>query len=172
MGFASAERIANERHRAAIADLDEANAKVSAETFSLVTETRILAVGNDLADHKSCREAHEVVASELGAVSVLVNDAGIMAQKLGWTEELPPEHFDQMFAIHVRGAVNRARLVLPDMRAADFGRIINISSGNAFLAVPHRLAYVTAKKAIPGGTEGLALETARAGITVNAIASW
>ncbi len=170
IGYAIAERFANDGHRVAIADLDEANAKVSAETLSQVTETRILAVRNDVADLESCRGAHEMIAAELGAVSVLVNNAGIMAQKLGWIEELPPEHFDQMLAIHVRGTVNWARLVLPGMRAAGFGRIINISSGNAFLAVPHRLGYVTAKKAILGVTEGLALETARAGITVNAIA--
>ncbi len=59
---------------------------------------------------------------------------------------------------------------LAGMRGVGFGRIINISSGNAFSAVPLRLGYVTAKKAIPGVTDGLAPETACAGITVNAIA--
>ncbi len=72
-----------------------------------------------------------------------------------------------MLAIHVRGAVNWARLVTSEMREARFGRIVNISSANAKLAVPYRLGYITAKKAILGFTE--ALETARDGITVNAI---
>lgn len=162
IGYAIAERFANKVNRVAVVDFDEANAKVSAETLSRVAGTRILAVGNDVADLKSGREAHELTEAELVAVSVLVNNAGIMAQKLGWIEELPPEHFDQMLAIHVRGAVNWAGLVLPGMRTTGFGRIINISSGNAFLAVPHRHGYVTANKAILGVTEALALETARA----------
>ena len=56
------------------------------------------------------------------------------------------------------------------MKQNGYGRIINISSANGVLAVPYRIGYVTAKKTIRGVTEALALETARAGITVNAIA--
>ena len=169
IGYAIAAGFAKEGHRVAIVDLDEAAARDSAERLSGITKARAFAVAADVADQNSCRVAHERIAAELGAVSVLVNNAGIMPQKVGRIEELPLEHFDQMLAVHVRGAVNWARLVLPGMRDAGFGRIINISSANALLAVPHRLGYVTAKKALLGVTEGLALETARAGITVNAI---
>ena len=169
IGYAIAAGFAKEGHRVAIVDLDEAKATDSAARLSEVTESRTFAVAADVADRNSCRVAHEKIATELGAVSVLVNNAGIMAQKLGRIEELPPEYFDQMLAVHVYGAVNWARLVVPGMRDAGFGRIINISSANALLAVPHRLGYVTAKKALLGITEALALETARAGITVNAI---
>jgi NAD(P)-dependent dehydrogenase (short-subunit alcohol dehydrogenase family) len=106
----------------------------------------------------------------LGDPSVLVNNAGIVVRQKARLEDLPEEHFDEMMAIHVNGTLNWSRLVLPAMRAKGFGRIINISSVNAMAAVPYRIGYVTAKKAIRGVTEALALETARAGITVNAIA--
>ena len=101
---------------------------------------------------------------------MLVNNAGIVVRQKARLEDLPSEHLDEMMAIHVNGTLNWSRLVLPGMRAAGFGRIINTSSVNAIAAVPYRIGYVTAKKAIQGVTEALALETARAGITVNAIA--
>ncbi|MDE0521542.1 MAG: SDR family NAD(P)-dependent oxidoreductase [Boseongicola sp.] len=169
IGYAIAKRFAADGCRIAIVDLDEERACVAAASIAEVTGGQTLAATADVAELESCRAAHDRIVSEFGPVSVLVNNAGIMSQRLGRVETLPPEHFDQMLAIHVRGAVNWARLVTSAMREAKFGRIINISSGNAKLAVPYRLAYVTAKKAILGITEALALETARDGITVNAI---
>lgn len=169
IGYAIAERFAADGYRVAIVDLDEDRACAAAAAIAEETGGTTLAAAADVAEFESCSAAHDRVVSEFGPVSVLVNNAGIMSQRLGRIEALPPEHFDQMLAIHVRGAVNWARLATSAMRDAQFGRIINISSGNAKLAVPYRLAYVTAKKAILGITEALALETARDGITVNAI---
>jgi NAD(P)-dependent dehydrogenase (short-subunit alcohol dehydrogenase family) len=94
----------------------------------------------------------------------------MMPPRKGWVEELPHDDFEQMMNVHVGGAVNWCRLVMPAMREAGFGRIINLSSVNAIQPVPHRYTYVTAKKALRGLTEALALDSARAGITVNAIA--
>ena len=102
--------------------------------------------------------------------TVLVNNAGIVVRRKGRLEDLPADRFDEMMAIHVNGTLNWSRLVLPSMRTVGFGRIIDIPSVNAIAAVPYRIGYVTAKKAIRGVTEALALETARSGITVNAIA--
>jgi NAD(P)-dependent dehydrogenase (short-subunit alcohol dehydrogenase family) len=153
----------------AIIDLDGDKADHVATTIAGDTGVATIGVRADVADSASSNEAHGGIQSVLGPIGVLVNNAGIMPQKKGWIEELPEADFDRMLDIHVRGSVVWSRLVLPGMRAAGFGRIINMSSANAALAVPHRLAYVTAKKAILGLTEGLALDCARAGITVNAI---
>lgn len=169
IGHAIAKRFAADGYRVAIVDLDEVRACAAAASIAEETGGTTLTAFADVAEFESCCAAHDRIVSEFGPVSVLVNNAGIMAQRLGRIEALPPEHFDQLLAIHVRGAVNWSRLVTSAMRDAQFGRIINISSGNAKLAVPYRLAYVTAKKAILGITEALALETARDGITVNAI---
>ncbi|MEX0282388.1 MAG: SDR family NAD(P)-dependent oxidoreductase, partial [Arenibacterium sp.] len=124
----------------------------------------------DVRDRDASKNALEKVRVELGNPSVLINNAGIVVRKKARLEDLPAGHFEEMMAIHVNGTLNWSRLVLPFMREAEFGRIINISSVNAIAAVPYRIGYVTAKKAIRGITEALALETARAGITVNAIA--
>ena len=169
IGHAIAKSFAADSYRVAIVDLDEECARAAAASIAEETGGTTFAAIADVAEFESCCAAHDRIISEFGPVSVLVNNAGIMSQRLGRIEALPPEHFDQLLAIHVRGAVNWARLVTSAMREAQFGRIINISSGNARHAVPYRLAYVTAKKAILGITEALALETARDGITVNAI---
>ncbi len=170
IGYAIAKGFAESGYRVALVDIDEGGALDSARVLAETTGARTSAAGADVSDSLDCEAAHEWITAELGEVSVLVNNAGIMPQAKGWIEELPPGDFDRMLAIHVRGAVNWARLVLPGMRKAGFGRIINISSGNSLLAVPHRLGYVTAKTAILGLTRGLALDCARAGITVNAVA--
>lgn len=170
LGLAIARAFATDGRRVALVDVNENMARESALALTAETGAHVFATAADVSDSASCQAAHDLIRAEHGRVSVLVNNAGIMPQQKGWIEELPPEHFDQMMAIHVTGSVNWARLVLPDMRKAGFGRIINMASANAILAVPHRLGYVTAKKAILGLTQGLALDCARAGITVNAVA--
>ena len=153
----------------AIVDINLDAAKACAEALSTNARGSVIGVSADVADRNSSTAAHHEITDTLGPATVLVNNAGIMPQRKGWIEELPPEDFDRMMAIHVNGAINWSRLVLPAMRAASFGRLVNIASVNALLAVPHRLGYVTAKKAILGLTEALALDCARAGITVNAV---
>ncbi|MEM6384740.1 MAG: SDR family oxidoreductase [Pseudomonadota bacterium] len=170
LGLAIARAFAKSGQSVALVDLDDDKVHDSAKALAKETGARTVAAGADVADNTSCQRAHDLILAELGRVSVLVNNAGIMPQQKGWIEELPPEHFDQMMGIHVTGSLHWARLVLPGMRDNGFGRIINMASANAILAVPHRLGYVTAKKAILGLTQGLALDCARAGITVNAVA--
>ena len=170
IGRAIASGFAAAGHDVALLDVDGTAATDSANTIAADTGAKTMAVAVDVTDRDGCLNAQHSIVETFGPASVLVNNAGIMPQQKGWIEELPPEHFDGMIAIHVGGAVNWARLVIPDMRAAGFGRIINIASANAILAVPHRLGYVTAKKAVLGVTQGLALDCARSGITVNAIA--
>jgi NAD(P)-dependent dehydrogenase (short-subunit alcohol dehydrogenase family) len=169
IGYAMAKTFAEADHPVAIIDVDGEKAVQAATTVADETGAAAIGVRADVADSASSEEAHRTIETTLGPLGVLINNAGIMPQKKGWIEELPEADFDRMLDIHVRGSVVWSRLVLPAMRAAGFGRIINMSSANAALAVPHRLAYVTAKKAILGLTEGLALDCARAGITVNAI---
>ncbi|MGH1478667.1 MAG: SDR family NAD(P)-dependent oxidoreductase [Geminicoccales bacterium] len=169
IGYAMAKTFAEAGHPIAIIDVDRDKAERAATTVADKTGVAVIGVHADIADSASSKEAHRTIVATLGPPGVLINNAGIMPQKKGWVEELPEADFDRMLDIHICGSVTWSRLVLPAMRKAGFGRIINMSSANAVLAVPHRLAYVTAKKAILGLTEGLALDCARAGITVNAI---
>ena len=170
IGFAIADVFARRSRPVAIVDLSQEAASAAANRLASDTGTKTIGIAADVADRAACGAAHEQIASALGPVGVLVNNAGMMPPQKGWLEEIPHEDFQRMMDVHVGGAVNWCRLVMPGMRAAKFGRIINMSSANGVQPVPHRFAYVTAKKALRGLTEALALDCARAGITVNAIA--
>lgn len=169
IGAAVAIALARAGDAVAIVGRSAETASEAARELSRAENVPALGVAADVADAESCRRAYARIVEELGPVQVLVNNAGIMPQQKGRIEQLPPEDFEQMMAIHVGGTLNFSRLVMPEMRKAKFGRIINVASANAMLVVPYRVGYITAKKAILGMTEAHALECARAGITVNAI---
>ena len=170
IGYAIAQAFAVKGHRVAIVDRSAAAAATAARELSAQSGAEVLGIAADVTDNEACRAAHRTITAALGAVGVLINNAGIMPPRKGWIEQIPDDDFRQMMDIHVGGAVNWCRLVIPAMREAGFGRIINLSSVNGIQPVPHRYTYVTAKKALRGLTEALALDCARAGITVNAIA--
>ena len=170
IGYALAETFSAQGYAVALVDLSENQSRNAAQASAERTGNATCWCVADVRDLVASVKALDKVRGEFGAPCVLVNNAGIVVRQKARLEDLPVEHLDEMMAIHVNGTLNWSRLVLPAMRAAGFGRIINISSVNAIAAVPYRIGYVTAKKAIRGVTEALALETARAGITVNAIA--
>ena len=102
-----------------------------------------------------------------GSVDVLVNNAGI--QFVAPVEEFPLDKWDQIIAINLSAAFHAIRATVPGMKARKWGRIINTASAHALVASPFKAAYVAAKHGIAGLTKTVALETAQAGITVNAI---
>jgi 3-hydroxybutyrate dehydrogenase len=104
---------------------------------------------------------------ELGGVDVLVNNAGI--QHVAPIDEFPPEKWDQIIAVNLTSAFHTTRTALPLMKAARWGRIINIASAHGLIASPFKSAYIAAKHGIVGLTKTVALETAEQGITCNAI---
>ncbi|MGH6881670.1 3-hydroxybutyrate dehydrogenase [Hypericibacter sp.] len=105
--------------------------------------------------------------SKFGGVDILVNNAGI--QFVSPIEEFPIEKWDSILSINLSGAFYATRLVVPYMRKKKWGRIINMSSAHGLVASPFKAAYVAAKHGLLGLTKTVALETAEAGITVNAI---
>jgi 3-hydroxybutyrate dehydrogenase len=104
---------------------------------------------------------------ELGAVDVLVNNAGI--QHVAPVESFPEAKWDAILAINLSAAFHAIKAALPGMKARGFGRIVNIASAHGLVASPFKAAYVAAKHGIVGLTKVVALETAEAGITANAI---
>lgn len=109
----------------------------------------------------------EQAAKELGAVDILVNNAGI--QHTAPIEEFPVEKWDAVIAINLSSNFHAIRAALPQMKARNWGRIINISSAHGLVASGTKAAYVAAKHGVLGLTKVVALETARTGITCNAI---
>jgi 3-hydroxybutyrate dehydrogenase len=106
-------------------------------------------------------------ASRLGPIDILVNNAGI--QFVAPIETFPEEKWNAILALNLTAAFHTTKAVLPSMRARGWGRIINIASAHGLVASPLKSAYVAAKHGLVGLTKVTALETARDGITCNAI---
>lgn len=127
---------------------------------------RLLFYAVDLADAGAARRvAGEIAAGH--AVRYLVNNAGV--NRPGMLEQTTVEDLDYAMAVNVRAAMVLTQAFAPGMRAAGFGRIVNISS-RAALGKTGRTAYSAAKAGLIGMTRTLCLELAASGITVNAIA--
>ena len=115
--------------------------------------------------------------SRYGRIDILVNNAG-MTQVGNPTEttslplsELSEQEWDYGIAINLKTAFNITKAVLPVMLAAKYGRIVNVSSVTGpVVSNPRETAYSAAKAGMAGLTRSLALEVARRGITVNAVA--
>jgi 3-hydroxybutyrate dehydrogenase len=107
------------------------------------------------------------VETEFGGTDVLVNNAGI--QHVASVEDFPVDKWDQILAINLTSAFHTTRLALPQMKARDFGRIVNVASVHGLVASAQKSAYVAAKHGLVGLTKVTALETARTGVTCNAI---
>ncbi len=122
------------------------------------------------ADMSRPAEIHTMVAeaeSRLGGIDILVNNAGI--QHVAPVDEFPLDKWDQIIAINLSSSFHTIRAALPHMKQRGWGRIINIASAHGLVASPFKSAYVAAKHGIVGFTKSVALETAKLGITCNAI---
>jgi len=106
-------------------------------------------------------------AREFGAVDILVNNAG--TQFVAPLDQFPEEKWDLLIALNLSAAFHATKAVLPGMRARGWGRIVNIASAHGLVASPFKAAYVASKHGLVGLTKVTALETAREGITCNAI---
>jgi 3-hydroxybutyrate dehydrogenase len=138
-----------------------------AEIDALCKELGAIHDGADLSDPAAIAAMMGRCVSELGGPDVLVNNAGI--QHVAPVDEFPPEKWDAIIAINLSAAFHTTRLALPGMKEKGWGRIINTASAHSLVASPNKSAYVAAKHGIAGFTKSVALEVARAGITVNCI---
>ena len=123
--------------------------------------------GADMSKAAEIEDMMQFAAREFGQVDILVNNAGI--QHVALVEEFPVEKWDAIIAINLTSAFHTTRLALPAMKKSNWGRIINVASAHGLVASAQKSAYVASKHGIVGFTKSLALETARTGITSNAI---
>ena len=107
------------------------------------------------------------INARFGGVDVLVNNAGI--QHVSPVENFAPERWDAVIALNLSAAFHTIRGTLPSMKARNWGRIINIASAHGLVASVEKAAYVAAKHGLLGLTKVVGLETARTGVTCNAI---
>ena len=166
IGAATARRLAADGHRVAVIDLDES---ACADTVSAITDAggAAIAVGADVSDPEQVEAAVARVAAELGAPTILVNNAGIIRDNLLF--KMTVDDWDAVLSVHLRGAFLMSKAVQAHMVEAKWGRIVNLSSTSA-LGNRGQVNYSAAKAGMQGFTKTLAIELGRYGVTANAVA--
>lgn len=171
LGRAFANGFAGEGHSVIIAEKNsDAGSAVAAEINS--GGGKALAIETDVADSASVNAMVDQVQSEFGQIDILVNNAALLsALPRARIEEITDEVWQTVMQVNIAGSFYCARAVVPVMRAAGGGRIINLSSDTAIHPPTgaHFSHYITSKGAIIGMTRSLARELGPDGITVNAI---
>ena len=142
-------------------DVEAARAEVAA------LGVRVAYHGADMSRPAEIEAMMQAAASEFGRVDILVNNAGI--QHVASVEDFPVDRWDAVIAINLSSAFHTSRLALPAMKAANWGRIINVASVHGLVGSAQKSAYVAAKHGIVGLTKVTALENATTGVTCNAI---
>jgi 3-hydroxybutyrate dehydrogenase len=129
---------------------------------------RAVAVAADVANEQDCERLIHEATNQFGRVDILVNNAGEYGP-VKPVEEIAPDEWDRVIAVHLRGAYLLTRLVLPAMYARSSGVVLNISSLSAKSAFAWGSPYAAAKAGMLGLTRVVAAEAARKGVRVNAI---
>jgi 3-oxoacyl-[acyl-carrier protein] reductase len=166
IGAATAIRLAKDGHAVAVLDMDEPSC---AQTVSAITSTgrRAIAVGVDVSAPERVEAAVARVSAELGAPTILVNNAGIIRDNLIF--KMPVQDWDAVMNVHLRGPFLMTKAVQAHMTAAKYGRIVNISSTSA-QGNRGQVNYSAAKAGVQGFTKTLAIELGPFGVTANAVA--
>jgi 3-oxoacyl-[acyl-carrier protein] reductase len=175
IGFATASLLAQNGAKIAITSTTD---RIKERARELATEnTDVFAIAADLRDHASTQSLIREVLARFGRIDILVNNAG-MTQISNPDEtlsvslaELSEADWDYSIALNLKTTFNVTKAVLPSMLRANYGRIVNVSSVTGpLVSNPRATAYSAAKAGMVGLTRSLALEVARNGITVNAVA--
>ncbi|MEU8827178.1 3-oxoacyl-ACP reductase FabG [Streptomyces sp. NPDC048636] len=166
IGAATAVRLAEEGRAVAVLDLDEASC---AGTVEQITKAggKAIAVGCDVSDAAQVEAAVGRVAEELGAPTILVNNAGVLRDNLLF--KMSDTDWDTVISVHLRGAFLMSRACQKHMVDAGFGRVVNLSSSSA-LGNRGQVNYSAAKAGLQGFTKTLAIELGKFGVTANAVA--
>jgi 3-oxoacyl-[acyl-carrier protein] reductase len=166
IGAAVAHRLAADGHAVGVVDLDEGG---SARTANAIVEAggRAVAVAADISDEQAAADAVARVGAELGPVTILVNNAGIIRDNLLF--KMTVSDWDAVMGVHLRGAFLMTRAAQAQMTQEKYGRIVNLSSTSA-LGNRGQVNYAAAKAGLQGFTKTLALELGKFGVTANAIA--
>jgi len=135
---------------------------------AFTAETGIPAYRFDVGDHEATQEGCARIAAEVGAIDIVVNNAGITRD--GVLHKMSFDDWNEVMRINLGGCFNMAKATFPGMRERGWGRIVNIGSINGQAGQYGQVNYAAAKSGIHGFTKALAQEGAKYGVTVNAIA--
>jgi 3-oxoacyl-[acyl-carrier protein] reductase len=166
IGAAIAQRLAASGDAVGVIDLKEADTTATVDAITSAGG-RAIGVGADVSDADAVTAAVDRIATELGAPTILVNNAGILRDSMLF--KMTDGDWDAVIGVHLRGAFLMSRAVQAHQVAAKWGRIVNLSSTSA-LGNRGQANYSAAKAGLQGFTKTLAIELGPFGVTVNAIA--
>jgi 3-hydroxybutyrate dehydrogenase len=166
LGLAVAESLAGAGANIVLHDL--VAPKEAADRLKARFGVAVIVAEADLSERAAITTMMADLLDRCGAIDILVNNA--VVRHFAAVEHFPPEEWDRALAVNLSAPFHLIRLALPAMKQRGWGRIINMASIYSTRAVDDRIDYVTTKTAILGITRAVALETARTGITCNAVA--
>ncbi len=166
IGAACAKRLGEDGIAIGALDLDAARC---ADTVAAIEAAggRALALGADVSDRAQLRAALDELRGAFGPVTIVVNNAGVTA--FTPFTKITDEQWDFIYSINVRAVFALCQEALPDMKAAGWGRIVNISSSSGQTGAVNMVHYSSSKGAVITLTRSLAQELGPLGITVNNI---
>jgi NAD(P)-dependent dehydrogenase (short-subunit alcohol dehydrogenase family) len=166
IGRATCELFAEEGAAVVIADIDAKTGKDTAEAIRK-RGGRAHFVPTDVADEDSIRRMVQEAALAFGKINVLVNNAAVFILR---GIEATPEEWRQILSVNVIGPALVAKHVVPELRKAGGGAIVNLASISSFIAQPNFVTYNATKAAVANMTRCMALDLAGDNIRVNAVA--
>ncbi|HET8843093.1 MAG TPA: glucose 1-dehydrogenase [Ktedonobacteraceae bacterium] len=167
LGQVMAQALAEAGADIVVTSRNQEKAQRGAETLAAATGRRVLGLAVDVTDAQQIEQMVATVIEEFGHIDILVNNAGINIRRP--IEDFDEETWDLVQQTNLKGPFLCARAVAPQMKKQGSGRVINLASMLAQVALPERSAYASSKGGVLQLTRVLALEWARHGITVNAL---
>lgn len=164
LGRAIALRLARDGAAVAAWDLNGAGAEETAQLIIDAGGTAIGCGGNS-SKADEIAECVKKTHAALGKITILVNNAAL-SPFVRW-DDLDEKTWDDLMAINLKGPFLCCKAIIPDMREAHWGRIVNISSSSAQGGSPFHAHYAASKGGVIGFTKALAMEFAGTGITAN-----
>ncbi|GAB5441453.1 MAG: SDR family NAD(P)-dependent oxidoreductase [Fuerstiella sp.] len=167
LGAAIAAGLASAGAHVALVSRHQDEAQAVADEIAAKFDVKAQGYAADVAKHSDVEQMVQSVQQDFGCIDVLVNSAGINIR--GSIEELTYEQFQQVQKINVDGIWLCCKAVIPLMKKAGYGRIVNLASTLGLVGLANRTPYTTSKGAVVQMTRALGLELAKDGITCNAI---
>jgi NAD(P)-dependent dehydrogenase (short-subunit alcohol dehydrogenase family) len=166
MGKATALRFARDGRSVGVLDIDGAGAQAVAAEIA-AGGGKALALEADLASRAEIEAAVDKARSQFGPVTIVVNNAAV--ESFAPVAEITDADWDRLMDVNLKGAFVLIQAALPDMVAAGWGRVINISAFGAQIGAPNMALYTATKGGIISMTRSMAVELGPKGITVNSV---
>lgn len=166
IGEATCLRLARDGHAVGVLGRRKENTEAVARAI-IAAGGQAFPVVADVADRAQVEAAIEGVRAALGPITILVNNAGI--EEFVPFPEIDDAGWDRVMAANLKGVFQVTQAVLPDMMAAGWGRIVNLTALGAQIGAANMVHYTASKGGVTAMTRSLAVELGRHGITVNEI---